>query len=74
MESVKAENDLGIIISHDLKTFNRSVRVYANANKILGMINRTIVNKHSDIMVKLYNSLVRPHVEYCRAAWSTCER
>jgi len=34
-------------------------------DKSLRMKNRTIVNKHSDIMVKLYKSLVRPH-----AAWS----
>jgi len=34
------------------------------------MINRTIVNKYFDIMVKLYKSLFRPHVEYCTAAWS----
>jgi len=46
------------------------VRAYANANKILGIINRTIVNKHSDIIVKLYKSWVRPHVGYCTAAWS----
>ena len=48
------------------------MRAYANANKILGMINRTIVNKNSNIMVKLglYKSLVRPHVEYCTAVWS----
>jgi len=45
------------------------VRAYANANTILRMINRTIGNKHSDIMVKLYKSLVHPHVEYCTAAW-----
>jgi len=35
------------------------------------MINRTIINKHSHIMVKLYKSLVRLHVEYCTAAWSS---
>jgi len=68
LESVEAETDLRVIISHDLKTPSQCVRTYANANKICGMINRTIVNKHSDIMVKLYKSLVRPHVEYCTAA------
>jgi len=61
LESVE---DLGVMISHDLKTSNQSVRAYANANKILGMMNRTNVNKHSDIMVKVYKSLGCPHVEY----------
>jgi len=48
------------MISYDLKTSNQCVRASANANTILEMTNRTIVNKHSDIMVKLYKSLVRP--------------
>jgi len=71
LESVEAEKDLGVMISHDLKTSSQFVRAYANANKSLGMINRTIVIKHSDIMVKLNKSLVCPHVEYCKAAWSS---
>ena len=33
------------------------------------MINRTFVNKHSNIMLKLYQSLVRPKLEYCIQAW-----
>jgi len=38
------------------------------------MISRTVVNKSSDVMLKLYKSLVRPHVEYCTPVWSllTC--
>jgi len=52
------------MISPDLKTSNQCMRAYANANKILGIINRTIVNKNSHIMTKLYKSLARPHMEY----------
>jgi len=44
---LKLKRILGFMISHDLKTSIQSL-AYANANKILGMINRTIVNKHSD--------------------------
>ena len=35
--------------------------------RILGIINRTIVFRHPDIMLRLYKSLVRPHLEYCTA-------
>jgi len=63
LESVEAEMDIGIMM-----IWKHPASAYAN--KILGMIYRTIVNKQSDIMVKLYKSLVRPHVEYCTAAWS----
>jgi len=33
--------------------------------RILGMINRTIRYKERGIMVGLYKSLVRQHLEYC---------
>ena len=64
LEVVEAEKDLEVIISHDLKTSNRCMRAYTNANEILGMINRTIVRKHSDVLMKLFKSLVHPHMEY----------
>jgi len=45
--------------------------VYNKAIRILGMINRTIKYKERRIMVRLYKSLVRPHLEYCVSAWSS---
>jgi len=36
----------------------------------MGMIQRTIKYKEARIMVSLYKTLVRPHVEYCVSAWS----
>ena len=70
LDVVEVEKDLGVMISHDLKSSNQCLKAYASANKILGMINRTIENKNSNIMLNLYKSLVRPHMEYCTAVWS----
>ena len=36
------------------------------------MISRTVVNKSSDVMLKLHKSLVHSHVEYCTPVWSPC--
>ena len=37
-----------------------------SANRTLSMINRTLVNKHSNINVKVvYQSLVRSKLQYC---------
>ena len=37
---------------------------------MLGMIKRTTSYKTPAIMVRLYKTLVRPHLEYCVIAWS----
>ena len=70
LEKVHIERDLGVLISDDLKVSGQCCQAYLKANRMLGLIKRTIVNKDPDIMVRLYKTLVRPHVEYCTAAWS----
>jgi hypothetical protein len=37
---------------------------------MLGLISRTVKFKSSEVMIRLYKSLVRPHLEYCASAWS----
>jgi len=39
------------------------------ANKILGIIKRTISVRDKDIILQLFKSLVRPHLEYSVQAW-----
>ena len=70
LQKVHEENDLGVVISDDLKASTQCTQAYSKANRMLGMINRSIVYKRQDIMLCLYKTLVRPHLEYCTAAWS----
>ena len=59
IQSVKEEKDLGIIIHQTLlKSSQQCVAAANSANRTLGMINRTFVNKHSNIMLRLYQSLL----------------
>jgi len=58
------------VMSDDGKTLSQCQYVYNKVIRILGMINRTIKYKERKIMVRLYKSLVRPHLEYCVSAWS----
>ena len=69
LESIQIERDLGVLISSDLKASQQCQQAYAKASKALGMINRTITNKSTKILLQLYKSLVRPHLEYCTTAW-----
>jgi len=68
LQVVNKEKDLGIMISPDLKSEEQCRYVASNANKVLGMVKRTIRNKDPEIMVRLFKALVRPHLEYCISA------
>ena len=70
LDRVTEERDLGIIISDNLKVSVQCGKAYAKANRLLGVLYRTIAHKTTDIMVKLYKTLIRPHLEYGVVAWS----
>ena len=70
LETVTVEKDLGVTISNDLKPEKHINEVILKANRILGMIYRNIEFKTKDVIIPLYCSLVRPHLEYCVQAWS----
>ena len=67
---VREERDLGVRITDDLKASAQCAYVCSRANRVLGMIRRTMVYRSLDVLIKLYKSLVRPHLEYCVSAWS----
>ena len=70
LQKTSLEKDLGVIITDDGKTSSQCQCVYNRAIRILGMINMTIRYRERWIMVRLYESLVRLHLEYCVSAWS----
>ena len=41
----------------------------AKGNQILGLIRRNIVYKEKVLIIPLYKTIVRPHLEYCIQAW-----
>ena len=61
----ETEKDLGIWISPDMKCSDHCLYAFNKASKVMGMIKRSVKYKEARIMVSLYKTLVRPHVEYC---------
>ena len=43
---------------------------YAKANRMLGLVKRTIRYRHPKVLINLYKTLVRPHLEYSMTVWN----
>ena len=69
LENTEKENDLGVTITSNLKPSQQCSEVVKKANKLVGFIGRSIEYKSKATIVTLYNSLVRPIMEYCVQAW-----
>ena len=64
------EKDLGVLIENDLK-FSRHIRgIVARANRMIGLMKISFENIDKDMFGPLYNTLIRPLLEYCVHAWS----
>ena len=70
IKSVDETKDLGTIVTRDLKAHKQCEEACKKANRILGFISRNFEFKSADIIVPLYKSLVRPHLEYAIQFWS----
>jgi len=70
LEAVKQERDVGVITAEDLKPSAHCTESYTKANRMLGLIKRTVSSRQLGIMLNLYKSIVRPHLEYCSPARS----
>ena len=68
-ETTREEKDLSVYISNNLSPSNHVARAVEKANRVLGIIKRTYVNRSKGNILSLYKSLVRPHLEYCVQAW-----
>jgi ribonuclease P/MRP protein subunit RPP40 len=69
LEEISEERDLGVIVQQDLKWSKQCSKSVSTANRILGMIKISFCYLNKDVVLKLYTSLVRPHLEYCLQAW-----
>ena len=63
------EKDLGLTISADMKVSEQCAIAAAKGNQILGLIRQNIVYKEKELIIPLYKTIVRPHLEYCIQAW-----
>ena len=69
LELLEDIRNLGICMDSKLKFHIHTDFTTNKANRILGLISQAFECKDSDIMLKLYKSLVRPLLEYNNTMW-----
>ncbi|CAM5122732.1 unnamed protein product [Eretmochelys imbricata] len=70
LATTNQERDLGVIMDSSLKMSMQGAAAVKKANGMLGIIKKGIENKMENILLPLYKSKVRPHLEYCIQMWS----
>ncbi|KAE8615256.1 hypothetical protein XENTR_v10008456 [Xenopus tropicalis] len=64
------EKDLGVFVDNKLSNSRQCHSVATKANKVLSCIKKGIDSRDENIILPLYRSLVRPHLEYAVQFWA----
>ena len=70
LETSDCEKDVGVWISNSLKPGDQCNKAAWTANKVLGLMSRSVLYRDRKIWPKLYMTYVRPYLEYAVPAWS----
>ena len=70
LHETTAKKDLGVLIDNELK-FSKHIRSkVSQANRLIGLIKISFESLDDDMFTNLYNTLIRPLLEYCVQTWS----
>ena len=69
ISSTECARDLGVIVSSDLKWTVQVKSACARANQVLGILKRTFSSREVGLWLRLYISLVRPHLDFGVQVW-----
>ena len=70
LKTSEQEKDLGVLTSDTLLWTDQVSSSISKANKLICWITRSLINKDRNVMLPVYKTLIRPHLEYCVQLWN----
>ncbi len=70
IKSFHSVKDLDVKVTSNLKLSQQCNESVIKANRMIGLIKRNPSFKNKNVVLPLYNSLVRPYLEYAVQFWS----
>ena len=64
------EKDLGVLTSGTLLWNDQIESCISKANQMLCWITRNLISREKLLMLRVYKTLIRPHLEYCVQLWN----
>ena len=74
LRCVESEKDLGVVFNTSFNFEDHVRKCIAKANGTIAWLTRNIISRETSVMLGLYKSLVKPHIEYCSQAWAPMAR
>ena len=69
LKSTDSEKDVGVTFSTDLKLKKHISNVIKKANQLTGLVKRSFVHLDKTLLLNLYKTVIRPHLEYANVIW-----
>ena len=70
LETSEQEKDLGVVTSSSFLWNDHIKTSISKANKMICWIARNLIIREKVVMLNIYKSLIRPHLEYCVQLWN----
>ena len=70
LPTVDNEKDLGVYTTSCLSWAHHVEKITNKARSVCGWISRNVISREASVMLAIYKSLVRPHLEYAVQVWN----